>query len=167
LTEQILSYKTLFFNTVTTISVACLRRTRAACCTCTNGTTGGDHCRHHHCRSTPPPLTVPHPLVGLHQRSASADGCHWVPFFPRGGIQSHPFAPSALPPSATICQTAPLLPSVIQLQHVMGYWWEGSASASAILPTSTSDAGGQHHKVGDVTFGAAQGVVFLITLSRY
>jgi len=34
-----------------------------------------------------------------------------------------------------------LLPSVIQQQHVMEYWWEGSTS-TAIPPTSTSDVVG-------------------------
>ena len=51
------------------------------------------------------------------------------------------------------CQTAPLLPSVTQ-QHVTEYWWEGSAT-TAILPTSTSNITGQHHKTGGITFGAA------------
>ena len=39
-----------------------------------------------------------------------------------------------------------LLPSVTQQQHVMEYWWEGSAS-TAIPPTSASDAVGQHNKI--------------------
>ena len=40
--------------------------------------------------------------------------------------------------------TAPLLPSVTWQQHVMEYWWEGSAS-TAIPPTS--DAAGQISKI--------------------
>ena len=31
-------------------------------------------------------------LVGLHTRSANADECQWVPFFPHGGIQLHTFS---------------------------------------------------------------------------
>ena len=51
------------------------------------------------------------------------------------------------------CQTAPLLPSVTWQQHVMGYWWQPSAS-TAISPTSDSDSVGQDNKIG-VTFKAA------------
>jgi len=47
----------------------------------------------------------------------------------------------------------PLLPSVMQQKHVMGYWWEGSTSA-VTPPTSTSDITG-HLKIGVITFGAA------------
>ena len=50
--------------------------------------------------------------------------------------------------------SAPLLPSVTQQQHVMGCWWEGSAS-TAIPPTPTSDVAYQHHKIGGITFGRA------------
>jgi len=52
------------------------------------------------------------------------------------------------------CQTAPLLPSIIQQQYVMEYWQEGSTSA-AIPQTSTSDTVGQYYKIRGVTFGAA------------
>jgi len=51
------------------------------------------------------------------------------------------------------CQTALLLPSVTQQQHVTEYWWEGSIS-TAIPPTSTSDVMGQHHKIGGIAFKA-------------
>jgi len=40
-----------------------------------------------------------------------------------------------------LCQSAPLLLSVTPQQHVMGCWWEGSAS-TAIAPTSVSDVCG-------------------------
>ena len=49
---------------------------------------------------------------------------------------------------------ASLLPSVKRQQNVMEYWWEGS-TFTAISLTSASDAVGQHHKIGDVTFGQA------------
>ena len=63
-----------------------------------------------------------------------------------GGIQFHTFASSALPCQTPFCQSAPLLPSVTRQQHVMGYWWEGPTSTTAILPTSDSDG---------IAFGAA------------
>ena len=39
-------------------------------------------------------------------------------------------------------------------QHVIEYWWEGSAP-TAIPPTSASDVMGQHHKIGGTTFREA------------
>ena len=67
-----------------------------------------------------------------------------------GGIQWHTFASSALPCQTPFCQTAPLLLSVTQQQHVIGYWWEGSTS-----PTSADiDFMGKHNKIG-ITFRAA------------
>ena len=53
----------------------------------------------------------------------------------------------------SFCQTAPLLPSVTQQQHGMGYLWESSASTSK--PPSVSDVMGQHNKIGGITFRAA------------
>ena len=53
----------------------------------------------------------------------------------------------------TFCQSAPLLPSVTEQQHVMGYWWEGSIS-NAVPLISTSDVVGQYHKKGGITFRA-------------
>ena len=47
-------------------------------------------------------------------------------------------------------QTAPLLPSVSQQQHVTEYWWEGSTSMA--IPTSVSDGVGQHNIIGGITF---------------
>ena len=69
--------------------------------------------------------------------------------FPHGGIQGHAFALYALPHQIT-----PLLPSVTQQQHGMGYWWEGSTS-TAITPTSASDIVGQYNKIGGITSSAA------------
>jgi len=104
------------------------------------------HTTHHSLRS--------HPLLDLHKCSQAlmnVPACH---FFPRGGGQSHPFAPCALPRQMQLCQTVPLLPSVLWQQNRMGYQWEGSAP-TAIPPTSASDVRGQHHKMGGITFGAA------------
>ena len=73
-------------------------------------------------------------------------------FFSSGGIQRQVFVSYAPPCQTPLCQTAPLLPSVTQQHHVMGYWWEGSAS-TAIPPTSASGVMGQHN--AGITFGAA------------
>jgi len=59
-----------------------------------------------------------------------------------------------LPRQMPFCQTAPVLPSVTQQQHVMEYWWENSTS-TAIPPPSASAVTGQHNKIGGVTFRAA------------
>ena len=40
------------------------------------------------------------------------DECHWVQFFPHGGIQLHTFVSYALPCQTPFCQTAPMLSSV-------------------------------------------------------
>ena len=95
-----------------------------------------------------------HPLFGLYKRSASINECQWVPFFPHGGIQWHTLTSYTFPCQMPFCQTAPLLPSVTRQQHVMECWWQGSAS-TAIPPTSTSDIGSKHHKIGGITFGTA------------
>ena len=42
--------------------------------------------------------------------------------FLHGGIQWHVFPSSALPCRMPFCQAAPLLPSVMQQQHITGYW---------------------------------------------
>ena len=81
-----------------------------------------------------------------------------MPFFPPGGIQWHACASYMLPCQTSFCQTSPLLSSVTQQQHEMEYWWEVSVSI-AIPPRSTSDIVDQHHKIGDITFGAA--LIFL------
>ena len=91
------------------------------------------HCAHIHC------------LI-----SASINECQWVPFFLHGGIKFirlHMIASSALPYQMPFCQTAPLLPSVMQQQNVMEYCWEGSAS-TAIPPISASNIVRQHNKIG-------------------
>lgn len=45
------------------------------------------------------------------------------------------------------CQTALLLPSVMQPENAMECWWE---------PTYTSDIADWYSKIGGITFGAAQ-----------
>ena len=84
----------------------------------------------------------------------NVNGCH---FFPHEEIQCHTFASYTLPCQTRFCETAPLLPSVMQQQHVAEHWWEGSIS-TAVPPTSTSDTVGQHHKIhktGGIIFGEA------------
>ena len=151
--EQILSYKTLFFNIVTIISYTfsteinkSLHAVLIKICPTVTVTTAETH--------TPTTSLLSHPLFGLHKCSALADECQWVPFFLHGGIKSHPFASHTLPCQRPFCLTLPLLPSVTQQQNVTEYWWEVSAS-TAILPISTFDIVGQNNKIGGVTFRAA------------
>ena len=74
-------------------------------------------------------------------------------FFPSGGIQWHTFASSALPCQMLLRQTAPLLPSVSQQQHIRECWWEGSTFAA--IPPSAPDSVSQHNEIGGITFRAA------------
>jgi len=83
----------------------------------------------------------------------STDECHWVLFFPHGGIQSHTFASHTFPCQIPLCQTASLLPPVTWQQNTMEYWWEGSTSTT-IPPTSASDIMSQPNKIGAITFRA-------------
>ena len=71
--------------------------------------------------------------------------CQWVRYFQHGGIQSHTFASYVFPCQMSFGQTAPLLPSVTQQQHVMESWWEDSTSTT-IPPLSASDVVDQHNK---------------------
>jgi len=64
------------------------------------------------------------------------------------------FASYTVPCQTPFCQTATLLPSVLQQQNVMEYWWEGSASA-AIPPASASVIRDQCNEIGGITFGEA------------
>jgi len=85
----------------------------------------------YHCWNAPLTTSLcSHPLLGLHQRSASIYECQWVPFFPHGGIQSCSFVSATLPCQAQFRHNDPLLPSVIQQQNVTEYWWEGSTSTA-------------------------------------
>ena len=63
-----------------------------------------------------------------------------------GGLQLLTFASYSLPHQMSVCQTAPLLPSVIWQQHVTEYWHECSSS-TVIPPPSTSDIVSQHNKM--------------------
>ena len=73
----------------------------------------------------------PHPLLGLHNGSASVNECQQVPFFfCEGELTNTPFTLYELPCQMLFCQTALLLLSVTQQQNVMEYWWRGSVSTS-------------------------------------
>ena len=79
--EQMLRYKTLFFNTVTTISYAfspmmkkSLHATRIKRCI-----SGSDPLFHSVSQS--PTSLCSHPLFGFHKHSASVDECQQVQFF--------------------------------------------------------------------------------------
>jgi len=132
LIDQILSYKTLFFNIVTIISDAFSPPMNKSM-----------HVMLIKISTSRPAVTVAaakmkpltasvcsHLLFG----SAGFSECHRVPFFLHGGTQFYTTAPCALPCQTPFCQTAPLLPAVTQ-QRGTEYWQEGSTSA-AMLPTS-------------------------------
>ena len=72
-----------------------------------------------------------HPLFYLHKCSANISGCH---FFLMEEFSAIPLLHMYSPRQTPFCQTAPLLPSVVQQQHVVEYWWEGSTSI-AVQPT--------------------------------
>ena len=107
------------------------------------------HCCCHHCWKTPLTLSLcSHPLFDLHKCSAVTSECQCY-FFLHEGIQWHPFASCTLSCQMPFCQTAPLLPSVMQQQNVREYWWEGTTS-TFIPPTSTSHVLNQH-QIGGLT----------------
>ena len=62
----------------------------------------------------------------------------WVQIFLHGGTHWYTIVSSVLPCQMPFCQTAPLLPSVMQQQHATECMWEGSAP-TAIPATSASD----------------------------
>ena len=119
LTEQTLTYTTVFVNIVTIISHAllavmnkslhavlvniCMAIWNMACLTC---------CWHQFWNAPPPASLCSHPLFGLYKCSTRINDCQWVPFFLHGRIQWHTFASHALPCPTLLCQAAPLLPSV-------------------------------------------------------
>ena len=78
-----------------------------------------------------------------------------------GRIQFYTSALYALPCRTPFCQTAPLLLSITQQQHLMEYWWEGSAS-TAVPPPSASDIVNQYNKIGGTAFGA----VLIVSLTN-
>ena len=119
LIEQILSYKTLFFNILRATSYH-FCRWWTVCCTCKSlyqwmwpAVAPGEthhpqpHGAHVHCWV----------FISTQQVSVNVSGCH---FFLRGGIQFCTFALYALPCQMPCCQTVPLLPSCCcypQQQH--------------------------------------------------
>ena len=106
--------QTLFFYTVATISCAFLpvmnKSLHATLVKVCNPLSPLLKCITHH-------LTVPTSTVWSASTFTSTDECQWVPFFPPGGIEFHPFASDALSCQTLFCQTAPLLPSVTRQQH--------------------------------------------------
>ena len=159
--EKVLSLKTLFFNVVTTSRYAFLpamnKSLHAMLIKIFTAVWNVACLSHYCCHCWNTPLTTSlysHPLFDLHKRSASVNGCQRVKFLPHEGIQWHTFASHTFPCQMLLCQTAPLLLSVIGQQNVTEYWWEGPTS-TAVTPTSTSDIVGQHNKIGGITFGSA------------
>jgi len=144
LIEQILSYKILFFNIVTTISYKFLRAMNKSLHavlvkSCTAVQNMACLSQHHHCWNAPPTTSLcSHPLFGLYKRSASLNECQRVQFFPHGEFQRHSFASYTLPCPISLCQTVYPPLSVTWQQNIMEYWWEDLTS-TAIPPTSASD----------------------------
>ena len=149
LTDEIFSYKTLFFNLAITISYAfssamskSLHAVLIKICTIFT------RCLLHHCWSTPPTTSLcSHPLLDLHKCSGSIIECEWVTFFPLGEIWWHLFTSYTLPYQMPFCQTAPLLPPATRQWNLTEYWQEVSGSI-AISPTSASNIMDQHKKTG-------------------
>ena len=127
----------------------CQRWTRAyVACSWKSAAAELTHCHCcHHWNAPPTTSLCSHPLFSsVQQVLMNVSGCHV--FCVEELSASH-----ALPYQMPFCQTAPLLPTVIQQQQVMRYWWEGSAS-TAIPLTSASDAVGQQDNIGSVTSNA-------------
>ena len=85
--------------------------------------------------------------------SASVGECHWVQFFPRGGIQLHTFASYALPCQTPFCHTAPLLSSVAWQPNITEY----GGKVQSLLP---------YHQHPPLTFGATFVDVFVTFILR-
>ena len=139
--EQILSYKTLFFNTVTTVSYAFSpvmnKRLHAnlvkICMDVWNA----------------PPTTslCSHPLFGLHKHSASINKCQRVPFFSswKNSVTHLCFLGTSMSnailsdcPCAAIC--------------CMATKCNGTSVSTAIPPAYISDIKGWHNKIGSIIF---------------
>ena len=151
LIEQTLSYKTLFVNTSPHHKLCIFTSSKDLHAAIVKiGTDGGDLLSPllKHTLTT---SLCSCSLFGLHKHTTNVDECQWVPFFSHGGIQWHPFSSYAFPCQTPFCQTAPMLPSIMQQQHLMEYWWEGS-TFTAIPPPSATDIVGQHNKIGGITF---------------
>ena len=150
--DQILSYKTWFFNTVLTINyafspminnslfVVLITLFQQSWSTISAAITEMHH---------PPPHCVQtHCLVSrnIQQELRMSIGV----VFLHGGIWWHTFASHTLPYQAPFCQTVLLLPSVTWQQHMTEYWWEG-AKPTAIPQTSSSNFMDQHKKIQGIT----------------
>ena len=150
--EQIVSYKTTYFNSVTTISYAFSPAVNKIWPTVRVATVEIHH--------SSPYCAHIHWLISIVDEYQWITGFFFFLFvclfvcFVHGGNQWHTFAPHAVPYQMPFCQTVPLLPSVLWQQNVMEYWWEGATSA-AIPPTSSSDVMGQNNKIESIGFGAA------------
>ena len=146
--KQSLSYDTLFFNIVNTISSTfspvmnkSLHATLAKIYT-----RGGNplllsllpklttHC-----------LSVLKSMFSFHKHSANVDECQWMPFFStwRKSILLLFFI--TLPCQMPFCQTASLLQTAVWQQHVTEHWWEGS-NPTAIPPPTASYTVGYYNK---------------------
>jgi len=157
LIEQILSYKTLFFNIVITTSYAfslvmnkSLHATLVKICT-----SRGDHCHCHQYWNTPPRSHRAHTCcsvsINIQQASVNVNRCWFC-------MEEFHDTPMLHMHFHVRCHSVitPLLPSVTQPRNVMGYQWEGSASTA--MPPSVSDVTGQHHNIGGITFRAVLAV---------
>ena len=150
--EQILSYKTLFFNVIITLSYVFLPTMNKILYAvlvkiCTSGDDlqslssvlkGTTHC-----------LTV---LTSTVWSPSVFNKCQWVPFFLNGGIQWHTFASWAPPCQMPLCQTAPLLPSVTQQQNVTGILVGRFGLCCLFHQHLPLDVMGQQNKIGGITF---------------
>jgi len=128
LIEQILSYKTLFFNIVNAISYIFSLVTGICMPYLWKSTVAQMiHCLCCYYWNTPPTTSLCwHPPFCIHKHSASVDISQWGQFFQHGGILWHTFASYALLWQTPFCQTAALLTSVSQQQTATEYWREGS-----------------------------------------
>jgi len=90
-------------------------------------------CAHFHCLIS----------RNVQQASVNVNGCHFFSAW-RNSFAHLCFLHTSMSDSM-LSHCAPLLPSVTQQQHVMGYWWDGSTCA-AVTPTSSCDLVGQHNK---------------------
>ena len=140
--QQILCYRTLFFNTVTIISCAFSPVMNLCAAFVRISTSRGDPVTTAETHHSPSHYAHIHCLISI---------CQWVQFFPHGKIQWCTLASSALLCQTPFWQTSPLLPSLTRQQNVMECWWEDSVY-TAILLTSASDLVGQHDKIGDIIF---------------
>ena len=103
---QIFSYKTLFFNTITTISYAFLPAMNKGL-HATLIKMVSVEVTHHFSVSPPTSSLCSHSQeLSLHKPSASNNKCQWILFFffLHGRIQWHAFASSALPCQTLCCQ---------------------------------------------------------------